>query len=313
MDPNFRRNMVGALIAHGALIAGLVVWETFTPKNSEEIVVEMITPAALLGDLPVGPGRGTGAHRAPEPVAAPLPTQPAGGADDEREAPAPAPATVARTVAQPISRPVPIAPNDVAIPTKTNVRPTPVRTTATNTGTTTSRRTQTGASSATTKTAKTTGGTRGASADDFRKRFASALGSSEGGSALGDGRPAGGGDGSKKYGRLGHPDGTADGVVGGLGKGSPNWQYFLHVHDRMYDAWEKPNELLDKNLKATVLLEIAPDGTINDVRLKRSSGNKVMDDTAMAAARRVPRLNPPPSSLLKGAEAPVTVDFELEG
>jgi TonB family protein len=162
-------------------------------------------------------------------------------------------------------------------------------------------------------TSRATGTAKGASADDFRKRFANALGSSEGGSALGDGRPAGGGDGSKKYGRLGHPDGTADGVVGGLGKGSPNWQYFLHVHDRMYEAWEKPNELLDKNLRATVLLEIAADGTINEVRLKRSSGNKVMDETAMAAARRVPRLNPPPSSLLKGAEAPVTVDFELEG
>jgi TonB family protein len=308
MDPNFRRNLLGTVIGHGALIAGLVFWEAYTPKKSEHITVVDIVPAASLGDLPVGAGRGTGAHRAPEPATPPVPQTPSHGANnlsaDEQVAPPP----VARPQPPPVAHPV-TSSHDIALPTRPTVRrpqpqrPPTARTAATTSAT--SRRNQT--------TARQAGATRGPSADDFRRRLASALGSSEGGSALGDGRAAGGGDGSRRHGRLGHPDGARDGVVGGVGQGSPYWQYFLHVHDRMYEAWEKPNQLLDKNLRVTVLLRIASDGTVNDVTLKRSSGNKVMDETALTAARRVARLNPPPEALVKGAAAPVTVDFELEG
>jgi TonB family protein len=302
-DPTFRRNLVGTLVVHACLIAGLVVWEAFIPNRHDDtpISIEFI-PAAPLGDLPVGPGRGLGAHRAPEPPGppSPPPQQPnSGSAADEEPVRQPAPRTPPAPVAHQVA-----SPHEVAIPTRTSTR-----------------KPQSVAQNASTKVSSTrsktptrqTGTTRGPSADDFRRQLMNALGNSEGGSPSGDGRAAGGGDGSKKYGKLGYPDGAKDGVLGGVGAGSPNWQYFLHVHDRMYEAWEKPNQLLDKNLKATVLLEIASDGTINDVRLKRSSGNKIMDDTALAAARRVSRLNPPPSSLMKGSEAPVTVDFELEG
>src|SRR5438045_5482038 len=78
---------------------------------------------------------------------------------------------------------------------------------------------------------------KGPSADDIKNRFAKALAAAEDGTPYGDGKKVGGGSGK---GRIGSPNGSPDGVVGGVGQGTANWKYFEHVHDVMYEAWEQP-------------------------------------------------------------------------
>src|ERR1041384_6459649 len=98
-----------------------------------------------------------------------------------------------------------------------------------------------------------------------------------------------------------------------MGPGSPFWDYYQHVHDQMYEAWEQPGDGVSRKLMAPVMLRGARDGTLTDVEWKRSSGNKLMDDSAVAAARSVQRLEPPPDALVKDATANITVDFQVEG
>jgi TonB family protein len=261
-----------------------------------------LIPADILGDLPKGEGVGRGNY-------APPPPEPAGGAapseatlaSDEQIAPKPktAPPTVNN-------------PNDILIPKKPVPTATkkPVATEKSSAVKTTSQKPTT----STKPPVKTVSAGTGASANSIRQRFASALAVSDGCSPGGDNRTPGGGTGVAKYGRLGSPDGAADGIAGGIGKGSPFWSYYMHVHDRMYEAWEQPGEAVgfDKKLMATILLRIARDGRIEGVRLDRSSGNKLMDDSALTAARNVPRLNPLPEGL-GGAFAEISVNFRLEG
>ena len=61
------------------------------------------------------------------------------------------------------------------------------------------------------------------------------------------------------------------------------------------------------------LIHVSRDGRIDGVSLKGSSGNKLMDESAMAAARRVLRLDRPPESLVSGSYAEISVNFQLEG
>ena len=81
----------------------------------------------------------------------------------------------------------------------------------------------------------------------------------------------------------------------------------------MYEAWEQPGSVNDRKLMAVVTIKVARDGSIVGVTLKRSSGNKLMDSSAMAAARKVQMLEPPPAVLIKGSVAEIAIEFQLEG
>jgi len=88
----------------------------------------------------------------------------------------------------------------------------------------------------------------------------------------------------------------------------------MHVHDKMYEAWDQPGQAksLDKKLVTTLILHVARDGRIEGVRLEHPSGNSLMDDSVMSAAHSVPRLDPLPEGL-GGAFAEISVNFRLEG
>ena len=314
IEKRFRRNFIVASIVHVAVIAGIVVFEGVidSARSNVPTAVELITPADILGDLPQGAGTGRGNYAPPPPE----PTTESSGASaspSETEAAPKEPATPKPRVTQPEAR----DPNEIAIPKKQSVKETrrpaesvvkqPV---AVERPTTTAKKAvakaKPPASSGSSGTAE--------SAAAIRQRLASALAAAEGGTPGGDNRPAGGGSGESKYGRLGSPDGTADGIAGGVGKGSPFWSYYMHVHDRMYEAWDQPGQArdFDKKLVATVLLRVARDGRIDAVRLEHSSGNKLMDDSVLAAAHNVPRLDPLPEGL-GGDFADISVNFRLEG
>ncbi len=291
---------------HVVLLGGIILWEGFVPHNeANSPSTEVVIPAALLGDLPKGPGHGTGAYSPPKgPAGADMVAEP----NHQDMAPpdeTPAPRTRASL---PTSDP-----DEIAIPRKkTAVSKKTSKETATAIATAK-------AKSATdpkvaTKTKRAGGTSSVESADDIRRRFASALkaaGDGEGGTPYGDGKVAGGGTGKNNH--LGSPDGSPDGIPGGVGQGTPFWQYYQGVHDQMYEAWEQPGTALDKKLIATVMIRVARDGSITDVELQRSSGSKLMDDSALAAARKVLHLEPPPDALVKGSTADITVDFQVEG
>ena len=322
IEKRFRRNFILACIVHGALIVGIVIFEGVfsNARSSVPTPVTLITPADILGDLPKGPGVGRGNYAPAPPPPAP---EAAGESGPNNEAPLAAdeqPAPKAKPAPAPAPAPAVHDPNDILIPKKP-VKPTAKKpvvadkstaktTTTASTKTTTTASTKTAAKS----TAKGTSTGKAVSADSIRQHFASALAAAEGGTPGGDNRTPGGGTGVSKYGRLGSPDGAADGIAGGIGKGSPFWSYYLMVHDRMYEAWEQPGEAVsfDKKLVATILLRVARDGRIDGVKLEHSSGNKLMDDSAVTAAHSVPRLDPLPEGL-GGDTAEITVNFRLEG
>ena len=134
---------------------------------------------------------------------------------------------------------------------------------------------------------------------------------SSAGSGVGPrGTAAGGGSGR---GRVGDPRGSDIGVLGGSGPGTPFWDYYLHIHDAMYAAWEQPSQFADPLRPPTsrVRLRIAKDGGLWAAELAQSSGIKDVDASALDAARGA-RLNPPPEGLLKGKNfVEITVAFKL--
>ena len=318
IEKRFRRNFIVACIAHAALIGGIVFFEGVinTARSNAPAMVDLITPADYLGDLPKGPGMGRGNYAPPPPEPTVESATPSAGASapasSSEEQPAP------KVKAAP---PETKDPNEIAIPRKPSAKEPKKSTDASVKKATPSDKPADKPATAVKKavasaksSAKTGSPTTAESASSFRQRFASALAAAEGGSSGGDNRAPGGGTGESKYGRLGSPDGTAEGIAGGIGKGSPFWSYYMHVHDRMYEAWEQPGQstTLDKKMVATVLLRIARNGRIDGVRLEHSSGNKLMDDSALTAARSVPRLDPLPEGL-GGDFAEISVNFRLEG
>jgi len=306
LDTTLRRNFTVALVAHATLIGGLFVGERWLPDFQKPLStpVQLVVPADILGELPQGPGHGRGPYTPPKETAAP--THGGGGPEaapppsDETIAPAPKPVTHHSdefAIPKPTKKPVktqPVKPAN-AKPTKPEqnrlVRPS-------NGGNTT----------------QVASAKPGLSAEQSRTGFLNALrnagGGSTGGTPYGDNRPAGGGTGK---GRPGSPDGAPDGVAGGIGQGSPNWRYYRHVHDKMYEAWDQPGSVNDRKLVAVVTIKVARDGSIVSVTLKRSSGNKLMDNSALAAAHKVRMLEPPPDALVKGSAAEISVDFQMEG
>jgi TonB family protein len=306
LEKRFRRNFVAACVVHAALIGGIILFEGIlnNARSNAPTPVELITPADILGDLPKGEGQGRGNYAPPPPEAASEPAT-------TTAAPTAPPAAPEEPVAPKPKAPPPEtkSPDEMAIPKKPTAKEVKKTVASTKSATNTVK------AVASTKTTTKSGASGTAeSATSIRQRFASALASAEGGTPGGNNHAAGGGTGESKYGRLGSPDGSADGIAGGIGKGSPFWSYYMQIHDRMYEAWEQPGQAVgfDKKLVATVLLRIARDGRIEGVRLQHSSGNKLMDDSAVTAAHSVPRLDPLPEGL-GGDFAEISVNFRLEG
>ena len=303
-DKRYRRNLVIALTLHACVIAVLIGWERFLSDVTGARPSSEIIEADILGELPAGTGTGRGLYKAPEPPGNPPPAAQAAPApnlaNDE------AASTEPKAAAQPKADP-----NEIAIPKKTATKKVVPEPKSANVTTGKKPATTAKANTSTGKANTTTGTGKGSSADDIKNRFAKALSSSPGGTPYGDGKPAGGGTG--KSGKIGSPNGSPDGVVGGIGQGTPNWQYYQHIHDVLYEAWEQPGTALDKRLITTVALRIARDGSVAEASVKIGSGNKLMDDSVLAAVHKVPQLDPPPDTLVRGAFAVITVNFQVEG
>lgn len=97
------------------------------------------------------------------------------------------------------------------------------------------------------------------------------------------------------------------------GAGGTDW-YASMLHERFHARWEQPTSVFatTRRYTATLRLRIERDGRISDFRLVRSSGLVPMDESVLAAAARVGRVDPPPSGLLRGGAYVVNVGFVRE-
>ena len=123
-----------------------------------------------------------------------------------------------------------------------------------------------------------------AAAERFRGQMA-AVGSGAGAPGAG---VAGGGPGGGVLGEGG------DGRGGGQIRSLEYIAYLQRVRNAVQERWA--SAISQPGLVAAVRFQIAPDGTVSDVRLEQSSGNAVYDQTAVAAVQRVGRLPPPPAA-----------------
>jgi TonB family protein len=85
------------------------------------------------------------------------------------------------------------------------------------------------------------------------------------------------------------------------------------LHDRFYSRWDQPTSIVTptSSFSAIVKIRIEKDGTISDVSLAQSSGNDVMDQSVMEAARKVTQVDPLPEGMGNGGAYEVKINFEL--
>ena len=87
------------------------------------------------------------------------------------------------------------------------------------------------------------------------------------------------------------------------------------IHDRFYNQWEQPTSIPNEHRHdfATILkITIQRDGTISDFSLSKPSGNPVMDQSVLEAARKVIKIAPVPEKMGSSAGYTININFELE-
>jgi TonB family protein len=118
---------------------------------------------------------------------------------------------------------------------------------------------------------------------------------------------------AEKLGRSMQASGVTNAVVTGKsgrrdGTDSDAGRYYTLIRDQMYEAWDRPLNLLGRGLSSQVRITIEKSGAISNVELTRSSGNTQHDETAMAAVRKVGRIAEP---LPDGIDGSVEINFKL--
>ena len=67
-----------------------------------------------------------------------------------------------------------------------------------------------------------------------------------------------------------------------------------------------------KSFVCTVKIHIEKDGKIAGAEIVKSSGNPIMDESVLAAAKRVSKIDPLPAGLGTDGSYTVNINFELE-
>ncbi len=106
------------------------------------------------------------------------------------------------------------------------------------------------------------------------------------------------------------PGATGKGTAAGSGPSHDFAWYYNLIFQAMYGAWAPPFGL-EEGLHTQVLIRVEKNGVISKVSLASSSGNKSMDDSALAAANRVKKLPPLPDGL-GDSFAEITVHFKVQ-
>ncbi len=88
--------------------------------------------------------------------------------------------------------------------------------------------------------------------------------------------------------------------------------YNTFIQSKMYSLWKRPTRDAVKKDTATTLISfrVYRDGHIESIRMKESSGSKIMDDSALQAVRAADPLPPLPEGF-KGRYEDLAILFEL--
>lgn len=89
--------------------------------------------------------------------------------------------------------------------------------------------------------------------------------------------------------------------------------YQSYISAKMHNLWKQPAKAAVGKDKATALISfrVYRDGHIESIRLQRSSGSKVMDESVLQAVRTADPLDPPPTGFIKGRYENLDILFEL--
>ncbi len=101
----------------------------------------------------------------------------------------------------------------------------------------------------------------------------------------------------------------------GNGTGEPQFGwYFSMLHDRFHNRWEQPTSIVraGADFVTTLKIRIAKDGMISAREIVNSSGNPVMDESVLAAAKKVEQIDPLPAGLGDGEFFEIKVNFKLD-
>lgn len=94
------------------------------------------------------------------------------------------------------------------------------------------------------------------------------------------------------------------------GGGSGNFSsYYSLIRKQMYDNWDRPVHLTQKDLSAQIKITIEKDGRISNVTLVSGSGIRDFDESIMTAAKRVGKIREP---LPEGLDHEITIRFKLD-
>lgn len=89
--------------------------------------------------------------------------------------------------------------------------------------------------------------------------------------------------------------------------------YATAIFEAVRRNWSAPSGLVSDaelaRLVTEVRIKIADDGTVNDVRLVKSSGNSYFDDSCVSAVQATRKLPPPPANFRRAAARGVSLDF----
>jgi len=86
------------------------------------------------------------------------------------------------------------------------------------------------------------------------------------------------------------------------------------IHDSFFRQWDQPTSVMEANRQfaTTLRITIEKDGSISSAEVVNSSGNVVMDESVLAAAKRVKRNAQLPSGISKGESYTINIAFELD-
>jgi len=85
------------------------------------------------------------------------------------------------------------------------------------------------------------------------------------------------------------------------------------LRDRFHARWDQPVSILQQGQVYVTLVEIQINraGEVVNATISQGSGNTTMDDSVMAAARRVTRVEPLPEGLGSADGYKVNIEFKL--
>lgn len=73
--------------------------------------------------------------------------------------------------------------------------------------------------------------------------------------------------------------------------------YYAKIRSDIWQNWDLPPSMADKNLEAIISFRVAKDGFVQSVRIEKSSGNGLFDRSVLRAIAKSSPLAPPPYEL----------------